>query len=226
MTQTPQKSGIVDFGLRPGMAVEVLSLENRLIRMTRVESYQNGAVILRDAKGDNLPRVVYNQELKLRFFQGTDSTLLQGKICGSTDQIWKLDRMERKFAKEQRAFFRQRISTSVLGKCYRRPSRGTALKEGTPCRVLDVSAGGLLLASIESFVMGERLIVTEVQLTKTMDPFTFRCQVRRAGGREGGLIRYGCQFEALHPKEQDRLLQAIFTVQREELRLQKEQGGR
>lgn len=226
MAQTPQKSWIMDPGLEPGMAVEVLSLENRLIRMTRVESCQNGAVTLRDAKGDNLPRMVYNQELKLRFFHGADSTLLQGKICGSTDQIWKVDRLERKFAKEQRAFFRQRISTSVLGKCYRRTSRGTALKEATPCRVLDVSAGGLLLASAESFVLGERLLVTEVQLTRTMAPFTFQCQVRRAGGREGGLIRYGCQFEALHPKDQDRLLQAIFTVQREELRLQKEQGGR
>lgn len=224
MTRTPQKSWILDPGLSPGMAVEVLNLQNRLIRMTRVESCQNGAVILRDARGDDLPRMVYNQELKLRFFQGADSTLLQGKICGSTDQIWKVDRLERKFSKEQRAFFRQRINTSVLGKCYRRTSRGTVLKEGSPCRVLDVSAGGLLLASLESFVLGERLIVTEVQLTKAIAPFTFQCQVRRAGGREGGLIRYGCQFEALHPKEQDRLLEAIFTVQREEIRRQKEQG--
>lgn len=226
MAQTPEKSWIMDPGLEPGMAVEVLSLENRLIRVTRVESCQNGAVILRDAKGDNLPRMVYNQELKLRFFQGTESTLLQGKICGSTDQIWKVDRLERKFAREQRAFFRQRISTNVLGKCYRRPSRGTVLPEGAPCRVLDVGAGGLLLASAESFVLGERLIVAQVQLTRAMDPFTFQCQVRRAGGREGGLIRYGCQFEALRPKDQDRLLQAIFTVQREEIRLQKGQGGR
>ena len=226
MAQTPQKSWIMDPGLRPGMGVEVLSLQNRLIRMTRVESCQNGAVILRDAKGDDLPRMTYNQELKLRFFLGTDSTLLQGKICGSTDQIWKVDRLERKFAKEQRAFFRQRITTSVLGKCYRRTSRGTVLKEGSPCRVLDVSAGGLLLASLESYVLGERLVVAGVQFTRTMEPFPFQCQVRRAGGREGGLIRYGCQFEALHPKDQDRLLQAIFTVQREELRRQKEQGGR
>ena len=207
MAQTLQKGSPVDLGLRPGMAVEVLNLENRLIRVTRVESYQNGAVILRDAKGDDLPRMVYNQELKLRYFHNGESTLLLGKICGSTDQIWKVDRMESKFFKEQRAFFRQRMTTRALGKCHRRSSRGIVAKEGYPCRVLDVSAGGLLL-------------------TPAMAPFTFQCQVRRAGGREGGLVRYGCQFEALHPREQDRLLQAIFTVQREEIRLQKDQAAR
>ena len=110
MAQTLQKGPSMDLGLRPGMAVEVLNLENRLIRVTRVESYQNGAVILRDAKGDDLPRMVYNQELKLRYFHNGESTLLLGKICGSTDQIWKVDRMESKFFKEQRAFFRQRMT--------------------------------------------------------------------------------------------------------------------
>ena len=36
------------------------------------------------------------------------------------------------------------------------------------------------------------------------------------------MIRYGCKFESLPPKEQDRLLRAIFVVQREEIRSQKE----
>lgn len=226
MAQTLQKGQTADPGLRPGMAVEVLSLENSLIRVTRVESYQNGAVILRDAKGDNLPRMVYNQELKLRFFHNGEGTLLLGRICGSTDQIWKVDRMESKFFKEQRAFFRQRMTTRALGKCHRRSARGVVAKEGYPCRVLDVSAGGLLLLSGEIFALGDRLVITGLELTPSMEPFTFQCQVRRAGARERGLVRYGCQFEALRPREQDRLLKAIFTVQREEIRLQKEQAAR
>ena len=226
MAQTLQKGQTADPGLRPGMAVEVLSLENSLIRVTRVESYQNGAVILRDAKGDNLPRMVYNQELKLRFFHNGEGTLLLGRICGSTDQIWKVDRMESKFFKEQRAFFRQRMTTRALGRCHRRSARGVVAKEGYPCRVLDVSAGGLLLLSGEIFALGDRLVITGLELTPSMEPFTFQCQVRRAGARERGLVRYGCQFEALRPREQDRLLEAIFTVQREEIRLQMELAAR
>lgn len=132
MTQTPQKGQTVDLGLRPGMAVEVLTPENRLIRVTRVESFHGGAVILRDARGDDLPRVVYNQGVKLRFFRGGDGTMLLGKICGSTDQIWKVDRLELEFFREQRAFFRQRISTSALGKCYRRSARGACPRRASP----------------------------------------------------------------------------------------------
>lgn len=226
MTETPQKRQSADLGLRPGMAVEVMNAENRLMRVTRVESYNGDAVILRDAKGDSLPRVVYNQEVKLRFFRDGDSSMIQGKICGSTEQIWKIDRMEQKFAREQRAFFRQQISTSVLCKVHRCTSRGAVSKEGYFGRVMDVSAGGLMLLSTEHYAKGDRLAVIGVELTKTTAPFNFYCQVRRASPRKDGTVCYGCQFESLHPKEQDRLLQAIFAMQREEIRRQKEQGGK
>lgn len=226
MTETPQRNQSVDLGLRPGMAVEVMNADNHLMRVTRVESFNGDAVILRDAKGDSLPRVVYNQEVKLRFFRDGDSSMIQGKICGSTEQIWKIDRMEQKFAREQRAFFRQQISTSVLCKCHRRNSRGAVSREGYFARVMDVSAGGLMLLSTEHYAKGDRMAVVGVELTKTMAPFNFYCQVRRASPRRDGTVSYGCQFESLHPKEQDRLLQAIFAMQREEIRRQKEQGGK
>lgn len=226
MAETLQKNQPADLGLRPGMAVEVMNAENRPLRVTRVESCNGGAVILRDAKGDSLPRVVYNQVVKLRFFRDGDSSMLEGKVCGSTEQIWKIDRMEQKFAREQRAFFRQQISTSVLCKCHRRTSRGTVSREGCFGRVLDVSAGGLMLLSTEHYAPGDRLAVVDVELTKAMAPFSFYCQVRRASPRRDGTVCYGCQFESLHPKEQDRLLQAIFAIQREEIRRQKEQNNK
>ena len=55
-----------------------------------------------------------------------------------------------------------------------------------------------------------------------MPAFRFVCLVRRVGKPERGAISYGCQFESMPPKEQDRLLRAIFIVQREEIRSQKE----
>ena len=42
-------------------------------------------------------------------------------------------------------------------------------------------------------------------LAEGLEPFSFSCQVRRVGKPDMGVIRYGCQFEALPPKEQDRL---------------------
>ena len=71
-------------------------------------------------------------------------------------------------------------------------------------------------------IYSSRLSITGIYLAEGLEPFSFSCQVRRAGERDMGVARYGCQFESLSPKEQDRLLRAIFIVQREEIRNQKD----
>lgn len=224
MTQTPQANQTVvtaapsDFGLCAGMSVEVLTPGERLMFVGKVDSFRGGAIIIRDAKGDELPPVMYNEEVKLRFFREQGSLVFQGKICGSTEMIWKVDRLESRFVKEQRAFFRQKISTQVQAVCARR----AASSKPVPCTVLDVSAGGILIASQEEYQQGDRLSITDIRLTRTEAAFSFNCYVRRVGGREMGFIRYGCQFETLPPREQDRLLRAIFAVQREEIKNKKD----
>lgn len=212
-------------GLRPGMMVEVLTTDNHLVFMGKVEGIKDGAVILRDSKGDDLPQVMYNREMKLSFKHDGDTTMLRGKICGSSDEIWKLDQLESMFTKDQRASFRQSISTSVHAKCHRCSPRGDPEKEGTDCEVIDVSAGGLMFSSAEAYETGERLVLMDVCLAQSLGPFNFVCQVRRVGKPgEDGIIRYGCQFGPMPDREQDRLLRAIFIVQREEIRIQKEKG--
>lgn len=213
-----------ELSFRKDMTVEVLSRQNRLIFVGRVESYRNGAMVIRESKGNDLPMALYNKEIKLRFFRTQGGNLvLKGKVCGSTTQIWKVDRLEKMFTKEQRAFFRQSISTDIEGRCARRAYQGRKGTRAEPCRVLDISAGGMLIASTEEYEVDDRLSVSAVYLTKTEEPFSFNCQIRRAGEPEQGGVRcYGCKFETLTPKEQDRLLRAIFAVQREEIRSQKE----
>ena len=237
MTDMPQEMSAADLpqaakwmdpaelGLRPNMLVEVMTSDNYLAFLGRVDSIKDGAVILRDNRGNELPQVMYNREMRLSFKRDGETTMLRGKICGCSEEIWKLDQMESMFTKDQRASFRQSISTSIEAKCHRRSRRGDPEKVGTDCRVLDVSSGGLMFSSAESYEMGERLLLRGVRLTESMQPFSFDCQVRRAGTPdEDGIARYGCQFEPMSQREQDRLLQAIFTLQREEIRIHKEKG--
>ena len=214
-----------ELNFRKDMTVEVLSPQNRLIFVGKVESCRNGAMVIREAKGNDLPMALYNKQIKLRFFRTAGGNLvLNGKVCGSTLQIWKVDRLEKTFTKEQRAFFRQGISTDVEGLCARRAFQGRTGTRPEPCQVLDISAGGMLIATKAEYEEDDRLSITAVVLTKREEPFSFNCQIRRAGEPdESGIRRYGCKFESLLPKEQDRLLRAIFAVQREELRKQKEQ---
>lgn len=223
--QTEETEAVDGFGLRDGMTVEVLTMENRLTFVGKVESYRNGAVVLRESKGGELPPVMYNKEIKLRFFRNRHNLVLFGKICGSTGTIWKVDRLESRFTKEQRAYFRQRVSTKVAAQCTKYPGYGSPGGRTVPCQVLDVSAGGMLISSTEEYQVGDRLRVTKICLVEGEDAFSFNCHVRRAGEPEVGVIRYGCQFETLAPKEQDRLLRAIFIVQREEIRRQKAREG-
>lgn len=216
-----------ELDIRPGMTVEVLTLDNRLTFVGRVDRFSstNNSIVIRESRGGELPPVVYNKEIKLRFFQGQDTFVVHGSICGSSRTIWKLDRLESRSAKEQRAFFRQRIAPNAKAVCTKLYGPERQPGQADPCQVLDISAGGLLMSSSKEYQVNDRLEISALKLAGPEDEFVFKCQVRRAGRREMGTIRYGCQFEVLSPKEQDRLLQAIFVVQRREIRTQKARDG-
>ena len=226
MPQEPRWMDPAEFGLRPDMLVEVLTSDNYLAFLGRVDSLKDGAVILRDNRGNELPQVMYNREMRLSFKREGETTMLRGKICGCSSEIWKLDQLESMFTRDQRSAFRQSVSTSIPAKCHRRrPPRGEPEKEGIDCHVLDVSSGGLMFSSTESYEAGDRLALKGVWLVESMDPFNFNCQVRRVGDPdEDGIARYGCQFEPMPDREQDRLLRAIFIIQREQIRIHKEKG--
>ena len=229
VTELPQAAKWMDpaqLGLSPGMMVEVLTENNRLAFLGKVDSISDGAVVLRDNRGNELPQVMYNREMRLSYKHDGDTTMIRGKICGCNDEIWKMDQLESMFTKDQRASFRQSISTCIPAKCHRRrPPRGEPEKVGLDCQVIDVSSGGLMFSSGESYETGERLLIRGARLADSLDPFSFNCQVRRVGSPdEDGIARYGCQFEPMSGRDQDRLLRAIFIIQREEIRIQKEKG--
>lgn len=208
-------------GGRRGAAVEVMTPENRLLFVGKIETAQEGAVCIRDTNDDMLPMVLVNKDLKLRFFTDQGSIVLQGKVCGSTMRMWKVDRLRSAFAQEHRAFFRQSISVEIVAQCGKRTARGGRPNALFPCQVLDISAGGMLLSCREIYAEGDLLLVEDVPLLANAPTFSFNCLVRRSGEWKKGVVRYGCQFVALTARDQDRLLQAIFTIQREEIRKRK-----
>lgn len=207
--------------LQLGMVAEVMTPDNRLIYVGRIEKIQNGGIYIREINDDTLPMVLINKPVKVRFYRETDNIVLHAKVCGSTVKMWKVDRLQSTFVKEQRAFFRQSISVNIEARCGRRPSKGGNPKTFFPCQVLDISAGGILISCTEVFAEGDRLVIADAPLVAGAPTFNFSCQIRRAGEWKKGVSRYGCQFDSLAPKDQDRLLQAIFTIQREEIRKRK-----
>lgn len=210
--------------LYPGMMVEVMNRVNNLIFVGKIEQYEAGAVVIRESSGQDVPPVLYNNEIKMRFYMGPRTMVLYGQICGSSREIWKVDRLHKAFDQEKRAFFHQRVSLDTQAVCIRQGGGGKPSPGAQKCQILDVSAGGLLLQSRGEFFLGDRLSVAAVVIVPEEKPFAFTCLVQRVTKEDWGQFLYGCQLDAQPEKEQDRLLRAIFIAQRRDIQLQKEKG--
>ena len=215
-TQNPAETQTIE--LWPGMVAEVMTPENHLIFVGRVDKIRDEGVYICELNDDTLPMVLVNQPVKVRFYRETDNIVLHAKVAGSTDQMWKIDQLQSAFAREKRGSFRQNISIDIEARCGKCSGRDWRPDKLFPCRMLDISVGGALVSCEEAFQEGDRLVITEALLVPNAPAFTFRCQIRRADEWNEGVNRYGCQFDTLAPRDQDRLLQAIFSIQREEIK--------
>lgn len=219
----PQAGGTSTVSLRVGLVTEVMTLENRLLFVGRIDAIADGAIAIREVSGGELPMLICNRTLKLRFYRDRDNIVLRAKVRGSSARIVKVDRLESTFVQEQRAFFRQSVSVALNAKCINFADRNDTSVPMSPCQVLDISAGGILISCSAPFLKGDRLLITGVPLLPEAAPFNFVCVIRRADQWENATYRYGCQFLSLTTQEQERLLQAIFAIQREEIRRRKNQ---
>lgn len=210
-----------------GGVCEVRSLKNDLLFVGRLGAYDGGAVTV--SASPPVPPVVYNTEAKLVLYApGRGRVELRGAVCGSSEQLWKLDRLfELRTAADQRTHFRQRVSCrcQVLQLMPDGPAeagRG-AVGQSYPCTALDVSQGGLRIACRAPFVPGDRLRLTGLDLPYTPPDFAPACVVRWAdrSSREG---LYGCAFQDLTPREQEQVTRSVLRLQQLDLQSHRSRG--
>lgn len=209
----------LSLNIQKGNMVEILSGDNHLELLGRVVNYTGDMISIQDASGQELPSVLYNRDVKLRITQNGVSAVILGKICGSTKQFWKIDRLHTTAVSEKREYFRQAVRSGAKVQCLKRSSRAPRLSRGdepSVCTVLDLSAGGILIRSTEPFQLGDRLLITNVRLANEK-PFRFTCFVQRTEKEFGRGAQFGCQFEPMDQREEDRLLRALFAIQRQEI---------
>ncbi len=220
---------IQDMGLYVGMSLEVLTENNSLTFWGRISKIEDNSIHIIDVTGDELPPALFNQVLKLRgFMKNMTAILIRGQICGSSPEVWRVDRLEAIQIEEHRAYFRQRIdgNATVMRINHTLPPGEAAIvnrnrgPSGLPCSILDVSAGGLLIQCKERYQVDDSLFLIDAVIVPEVPPFSFACRIRRAKENQKGYL-YGCEFQDLSQKEEDRLLQAIFSAQRRELAIQR-----
>lgn len=210
-----------ELDLRPGMSVEVLTLDNKLTYLGKIDRFNGKMLQISDSVGREVPPVLFGTEVKLRgFLRGLRPFELRGKVCGSTLKFWRIEGLEGQ-PMHERFYYRQTITLDV--KATRpgedgRPDPATA----QPCRLLDISCGGVGLRTRAQYEQGDLIILDKVQLLRTAQPFTLRCRVCNSL-QEGIFFRYGCELEDLGEREQDRLLSVILQLQRQAI--QARRGG-
>lgn len=203
-----------------GMLLEVLTENNEVIFRARVTDFDGESIRIENDNGGEVPPVMYNSEYKLRGHLSDDRRVVyHGTVCGSTSTMWKLDQLANWFSWEKREFFRQNISieATVTRIKWAGESKDDPVhkEKEFKCKLLDVSGGGVMIACDAGYSRGDQLRVGSVELIPGTEPFSFRCSVRRAEQARYTNL-YGCQFLNMSPSEQDRLVRAIFTLQREE----------
>ena len=207
--------------------MEVLDINNQLIFVGRVAEYARGVVTVREAADQEVPPVFYNTEVKLRYFLNGENVVLHGMICGSSPRFWRVDRLECQFTAQQRTEFRQRLRLKTqVAPMERAGGKGEdekILGKLSPCELLDISMGGLLMKCRELYQADDILVFPKVMVLPEEAPYSFTCQIRWIN--EGRLEnQYGCKFQEMSDWEEDRLLKAIFAIQREEIQERKNRG--
>ena len=200
-----------------GSLCELRSQENKLVFLGRVHRFDGTSITLISSTGRELPPVIFNTAFKLIVrIPNHSAQVWRGQVCGSTPTMWKLDHLICFHYDEQRSAFRQPLSTPAK-MARAQDQSGLPIEDPTPCRVLDISLGGLQLSSRERLTGGTWVQISDCRLSPKTAPFLFVgqvCWTDLAGSAE---FLYGVHFAPMRSGAQDRLCSAIFDIQRRDL---------
>lgn len=201
-----------------GMKVEVLTPTGVLIFEGKLRVLNNETLEVRAESGGFLPRAIYNQQVRLQGVQRDGRRFaLNGAVGPNAPTFWRIERLRTLQSYENRNFFRQ--TTGIEAWVY---STTSSQGQRYPCKVLDISAGGARVVTQKLFPM-EGTFQLELALLPGGTPLTLNCKVKRIRphskpGSPGRKFEYGCQFLNVPAKEQERMIQDIFALQRNSIR--------
>lgn len=211
--EPPPAPGTSDYEeLYNGMRAEVLNPSGEQLYTGRIRLYAGDKLDILADPGDYLPRAKYNQPVILRCAprEGKPFSMI-GVVGPNNRKFWRIEKLQYPQAPENRSFFRQAIDVDG----YVRPTTGG---QRFPCKLMDISGGGVRLVTEKLFQL-ESTLLLDATLVPTEDPFSITCQVKRIKVRPQASAKvkkfeYGCQFVNTPPSVQQRLLQVIYILQR------------
>ena len=213
--------------LKVGMRLEMLSENQTPLFKGVISKKDDECIWVSHAEGKDVPAVVYNSRVRLRGYRKNDSILLLcGTVFGSSPLFWKIGDISEFSIFNKRESYRHPVA--IVTTARRLPHRpGEEPEEETgedcvavgteQCAVVNVSGGGVLFCCDHRFPINANVQLGEIQLYPDRPPFALRCKVLRVSEQDGRYF-HGCRFIDLGAKEQERMVQEIFLMQRDEIR--------
>lgn len=219
-TPAPPADGFPE--LRTGMRIEVLTPTQVPLFTGRVRILSASVLEIRaEQPGSFLPRAVYGQPVVLQgFLEDGAPFTLHGSVGPNGPDFWRIERLRLPQDGQHRGYFRQQ--SGIEGQV----SPAAAFQgQKYPCKVLDISGSGARVVTNALF-RPESFFRLNFTLPPGESPFSILCLVKRVHtlsrpGSQGKQFEYGCQFTKLSAEEQERLVQAVFALQRKTLQAQR-----
>ena len=206
-----------------GCVCEIKTMQNDLLATGVVNLIEEDGIEVIGIDGEKLPLLHYNLPVKFTIFNNEKGFLmLAGTVYISSDWLLRIADPEELQSFERRMFFRINVDTTAQ----MRPIKNMELSDDVieaevapiEVKLKDVSLGGFMFETPDTFHMGDRFLV-EFKLVSTVRKF--RCGVKRSAGESTGFHhfnRYGCMYIAPTTGQQDSLCRDLFYLQRLELK--------
>lgn len=205
--------------LKKGMLLEVLTPDNKLIFVGRVEKINKDSIVIYDDGGVRLPYIEYNSLVRLRGFSDFQMFTMEGLISGNTDNIWRVEELYALQKEERRQNFRQNAAIDIQVMCvnsiFGEAKPGDEKKAGTfNGRILDISSTGVRVRTEGVYEAGDWLFLIDIRISPKDPALTVTCIIRRVIVSAPGANEYGCEFYGLTTREMDDITRMVLTLQR------------
>lgn len=196
-----------------GLEAAVTDTEGRLLFTAKLLGLEGNSGNLHQLSAASISREVEEPlTVQLRGYSSRKSkaAYLEGTILPAEDErIWRVENLTLVKLENDRSYFRMDVDMDASVTSVGRPG---AVEE--PCKLVNISVGGVRIASSNQHQLDERLLLS-VDLTPGKAPSTMLCQILRIIAQDRD-YEYGCQFIELNEADQDRIMQIIFALQRKQ----------
>ncbi|MBD5169213.1 MAG: PilZ domain-containing protein [Oscillibacter sp.] len=200
-----------DLSIYTGMRVEVTTLEGDLLFVAKLKNLREDTAELEQYSETEISiQETESIRVKIRGYHDREkkAIYLEGTISPLPFHYWKVEELEVSRIANDRGFFRLGINVEATATTFGGVGAGEK-----PCRLLNISVGGVCIASENLYQEGDKFLL-KVKLLEDREMSAMYCQVLRVIDKGEAKYEYGCRFLELNDSDEEKITQNIFAIQR------------